>query len=67
MFSDPLRIADAINNPKFRAGNKIMLDHGPRRYMSGVFVKLNDDVEYATVQESDGAISSHPVEWMIAA
>ncbi len=66
MFNDPRRIADAINNPKFRAGNKVMLDQGPNRYTSGVFLKLNDDVEYATVQESDGAIRSHPVEWMIA-
>jgi hypothetical protein len=59
MFSDPLRIADAVDNPKFRAG--------PHKYMRGVFLNLNNDVEWAAIQETNGAISSHPVEWMIAA
>ena len=66
MFKDPLRIADAIENPRFRAGNKVILDNGPNKYMSGVFVSLNKDVEWASIQEANGDIRSHPVEWMIA-
>jgi len=66
MFSDPLRIRDAIDNPKFRAGDRVVLNNGPHKYLSGVFQNLNDDVEWATIQQPNGAISSHPVEWMIA-
>lgn len=25
---------------------------------------LNDDVEWASIKQSDGEIRSHPVEWM---
>jgi hypothetical protein len=64
MFSDPIRISDAINNPKFRPGDAVVLAHGPHKYERGIFLKLKEDVEWAAVQEQNGTISSHPVEWM---
>lgn len=64
MFSDPVRIADAINNPKFHPGEQVILAEGPHKYTCGTFLGLRDDVEWATIRESDGALSTHPVEWM---
>ena len=64
MFSDPIRISDAINNPKFRPGDAVVLAHGPHKYERGIFLNLKEDVEWAAVQEPNGTISSHPVEWM---
>jgi hypothetical protein len=64
MFSDPDRIADAINNPKFQGGNQVILAQGPHKFTRGTFVALRNDVEWATIRESSGALSVHPVEWM---
>jgi hypothetical protein len=64
MFSDPLRIADAINNPKFHAGDHVVLTGGPHKYTRGIFIGLKPDVEWAAVREGNGTINSHPVEWL---
>jgi hypothetical protein len=64
MFSDPTRIADAINNPKFRSGEAVVLAEGPHKFVHGVFLHLKDDVEWAAIRETNGAVSSHPVEWI---
>jgi hypothetical protein len=64
MFSDPNRIADAINNPKFHAGDQVILAEGPHKYTRGTFLNLRDDVEWGNIRESSGKLSIHPVEWM---
>jgi hypothetical protein len=64
MFSDPIRTADAINNPKFHAGDEVVLSDGPHRFVHGTFLELKDDVEWVSIKETSGTISSHPVEWM---
>ena len=64
MLSDPIRIADAINNPMFHAGDEVVLTEGPHKYVHGIFLRLKDDVEWAVIKEANGAVSSHPVEWM---
>jgi hypothetical protein len=64
MFSDPIRIADAIKNPKFHAGDEVVLADGPHKFVHGTFLGLKDDVEWASIKESSGAVNSHPVEWM---
>ncbi|HZQ18280.1 MAG TPA: hypothetical protein VFA90_06120 [Terriglobales bacterium] len=64
MLSDPIRIADAINNPKFHPGEEVVLAEGPHKYVHGIFLRLREDVEWADIKEANGAISSHPVEWM---
>ncbi len=64
MFSDPLRVADAINNPRFRPGDHVMLIHGPHKFTRGMFLNLKPDVEWAAIEESSGTIRAHPVEWM---
>ena len=64
MFSDPIRIADAINHPKFHPGEAVILAAGPHKYVYGIFLGLQEDVEWGAVQESNGAVKSHPVDWM---
>jgi hypothetical protein len=65
MLSDPIRIADAINNPKFHAGDEVILAEGPHnKFVHGTFLGLKEDVEWAAIKEANGAVNSHPVEWM---
>jgi hypothetical protein len=64
MSSDPNRIADAINNPKFHRGDHVILAKGPSRYSRGMFISSKDDVEWANIRESSGAVSMDPLEWM---
>jgi len=64
MLSDPIRIADAINNPRFHAGDEVVLSDGPHKFVHGTFLGLKDDVEWASIKEASGALNSHPVEWM---
>jgi hypothetical protein len=64
MLRDPIRVADAINNPKFHAGDEVVLAEGPHKYVHGIFLGLKEDVEWAAVKEASGAVNSHPVEWM---
>ena len=64
MFRDPNRIADAINNPKFRRGDHVILAEGLHKYTRGTFLSLRDDVEWGDIRESSGGLSIHPVEWM---
>jgi hypothetical protein len=56
MLSDPIRIADAINNPKFHAGDEVILAEGPHKYLRGVFLTLKEDVEWAAIKEANAAI-----------
>lgn len=49
MLSDPIRIADAINNPRFHAGDEVILAEGPHKYVRGVFLTLKEDVEWAAI------------------
>jgi hypothetical protein len=64
MLSNPVRIASAINNPTFRAGDEVVLVEGPHKYVHGVFIELKDDVEWASIKESNGTVSNHPIAWM---
>lgn len=63
-MSDPIRIASAINNPKFHVGDEVVLAEGPHKYVHGIFLGLKNDVEWAAIKEADGSLNSHPVEWM---
>jgi hypothetical protein len=64
MFTDPSRIADAINNPRFHPGDHVVFVEGPLKYTRGTFLSLRADVEWANIRESSGALSTHPVAWM---
>lgn len=38
MFSDPKRISDAIENPKFHVGDEVILAERPHKYTRGTFL-----------------------------
>lgn len=64
MLSDPIRVAQLIEHPRFRTGDQVVLWDGPHKFVWGTFMHLNDDVEWASIRQSDGEVRSHPVEWM---
>jgi hypothetical protein len=49
---------------KFHVGDKVVLVEDPHKYVHGAFMGLKDDLEWATVEQANGALRSHPVEWM---
>jgi len=50
--------------PGFQKGEAVVLARGSHPGTSGVFLQLRKDPAWADVQESDGEIRSHPVEWL---
>jgi hypothetical protein len=64
MFSEPSCIAKAINAEGFQFGDAVVLAKGPRKFRQGIFLALNQDVKWATIRESTGLVTSHPVEWL---
>ena len=65
MLSNPAQIAEIRAHPPFQAGDEIVLNSGPHKFLCGKFVALKDDVEWASMEEPNGDVSSHPVEWML--
>jgi hypothetical protein len=64
MLSDPFRLAKATNILKFQAGDEVVLAEGSNKFVRGKFLRLNNDMKWAAIEEGNGRISSHPVEWM---
>jgi hypothetical protein len=64
MFREPIRTANAINREGFQFGDAVVLAKGPRKFTQGTFLALNRDVKWATIRESTGFVTSHPVEWL---
>ena len=56
--------ARPMNNPEFRAGDRVVLAEGTYQGTPGVFVKLREDVNWADIQELNGTVRSHPVSWL---
>jgi hypothetical protein len=49
---------------EFQKGEAVVLARGSHPGTSGVFLQLREDPAWADIQESDGDIRSHPVEWL---
>jgi Protein of unknown function (DUF2934) len=64
MISEQSRSAKAINAEGFQFGDAVVLAKGPRKFRRGIFLALNQDVKWATIRESTGFVTSHPVEWL---
>jgi len=56
--------AHAIKDRKFQAGDKVFLGEGPNQGMSGVFLKLVEDVNWADITERNGGVRRHLVSWL---
>ncbi len=50
--------------PEFRQGDDVVLASGACEGTIGVFLSLRDDVDWADITESNGAITSHPVVYL---
>lgn len=48
----------------FQDGEAVVLARGTYPGTRGVFLHLRQDTAWADIQESSGAIRSHPVEWL---
>jgi len=51
-------------HPEFREGDEVVLAEGTYQGTSGIFRHLREDVKWADITESNGAIRSHPVAWL---
>jgi hypothetical protein len=52
------------SDPVFRDGDQVVLAKGTYQGTRGVFVRLNDSIDWATITERNGAVRSHPVVWL---
>jgi hypothetical protein len=50
--------------PVFREGDQVVLAEGTYQGTQGLFVRLNDDVNWAQITERNGRVRSHPVVWL---
>ena len=48
----------------FQTGEAVVLARGTYPGTQGVFLHLREDPAWADIQESNGAIQSHPVAWL---
>jgi hypothetical protein len=49
---------------RFQKGDAVVLARGSYPGTRGVFLHLREDPAWADIEESGGAIRSHPVEWL---
>jgi hypothetical protein len=52
---------------EFHEGDAVRLSLGTYQGSRGVFLRLRDDIRWAEIRETDGAVRSHPVAWVILA
>jgi hypothetical protein len=50
--------------PAFREGDEVVLAEGTYQGTPGVFLKFNDDRNWAEITERNGDVRSHPVAWL---
>lgn len=55
---------DSLDGKTFREGDMVVLARGTYQGTPGVFVHLQDDVNWAEIRERDGSLWSHPVVWL---
>ncbi|MBL8174675.1 MAG: hypothetical protein JNK48_08395 [Bryobacterales bacterium] len=53
--------------PVFRQGDEVVLVAGNNEGMTGVFLKLRPDTNWADVADRNGNVRSHPVVWLARA
>lgn len=64
MASNQKQVMVAVEDSEFNAGDRVVLADGPHKFTRGTFVGLRPDNRWAAIRESNGAESSHPVEWL---
>lgn len=59
-----MNVSRPIKSPAFLAGDHVVLAEGTYQGTSGIFLKLREDVNWADIEERNGAVRSHPVRWL---
>jgi hypothetical protein len=49
---------------EFHEGEAVVLARGSYQGTPGMFLRLKADTAWADIQETGGAVRSHPVEWL---
>jgi hypothetical protein len=57
-------ISTRLAGSTFREGDDVVLANGTYQGTAGVFLRLKEDVNWADITESNGAVRSHPVIWL---
>lgn len=48
----------------FSEGDEVVLAKGPHTGTPGVFLRSMADIKWAEITERNGAVRSHPLEWL---
>ena len=54
----------SIDDRQFKAGDHVFLALGTYQGTSGVYLGSRKDANWVDLQESDGAVRSHPLAWI---
>ena len=57
-------MSTATVGTEFREGDEVVLAEGSYQGTLGIFLRLKKDVKWADITERNGAVRSHPVEWL---
>jgi hypothetical protein len=49
---------------QFVRGEQVVLAEGTYQGTCGVFLQLRPDIRWADIEERNGAIRSHPMQWL---
>ena len=53
-----------MTKKEFVRGERVVLAEGTYQGPRGVFLRLRPDVHWADIEETSGAVRSHPIEWL---
>jgi hypothetical protein len=53
-----------MSNAIFEKGQAVVLFKGSNIGTPGIFVDLREDRKWADIEEQDGTVRQHPVEWL---
>jgi len=53
-----------MTKKEFARGERVVLAGGTYQGTRGVFLQLRPDVHWADIEETNGVIRSHPIEWL---
>jgi hypothetical protein len=51
-------------NKEFVRGEQVVLAEGTYQGTCGVFLQLRPDIRWADIEERNGVIRSHPMQWL---
>jgi len=53
-----------MTKEEFVRGQRVVLAEGTYQGTCGVFLQLRPDVHWADIEETNGVVRPHPIEWL---